>query len=386
MDSNDNNRIVEIEDFEDLGLKDSLLRGVYSYGFEKPSCIQGKGIKPVIDGKDVIAQSQSGTGKTATFTIGMLQRIDETTNACQGIILAHTRELAQQILFVTKSLATKMEGLNIGLCIGGTDSGKYSKSISNSHIVVGTPGRVIKMIQDNIINTDLLKLLILDEADELLSDSFIPQIRQVVKSIPRDSQICLFSATINENMLDITKKFMDNPINIFVNKEMLTLEGIRQFYIALSEEAWKFDTLCDIYEMISISQSIIYVNGRRKAEWLCQQLQDKNFVVSVIHGDMMLVERTKVMDDFRNGNIRILIATDLIGRGIDVQQVSIVLNYDVPRNKDNYLHRIGRSGRYGRKGVAINFATKREERVLDEIKRFYETEIIPMPENIEDYL
>lgn len=378
--------VEDISSFEDLNLKESLLRGIYGYGFEEPSSIQKKAIKPVIEGKDVIAQSQSGTGKTATFTISILQRVDEDSNACQAIIIAHTRELAHQILFVCQSLSLYMDKLKISLCIGGTDTSKSSKSLEGSQIVIGTPGRIIKMIKDRYIDTAKLKMLVIDEADELLSTSFVDQTKTVVRSIPKDAQICLFSATMHKDKLNLTKKFMNNPLKILVNKEELTLEGIKQFSISLSEETWKFDTLCDIYNMISISQSIIYINGRKKAEWLKQKLEEKDFMVSVIHGDMMLVDRTKVMDDFRKGKIRILIATDLIGRGIDIQQVSIVLNYDIPTNKENYLHRIGRSGRFGRKGVAINFVTKREERILKDIEKYYGTQIDPMPENIEDYI
>ena len=241
------------------------------------------------------------------------------------------------------------------------------------------------LIKDGKLHTSYLKMLIVDEADELLSDSFIPQLKEMIQSIPKESQICLFSATM-QNKIGITKNFMNNPVYILVNKDQLTLEGIRQFYISIPEETWKFDTLCDLYNMISISQSIIYVNGKKKADWLQQELDKKDFMVSVIHSDMTMVERTQVIKDFRNGKIRILIATDLIARGIDVQQVSIVLNYDVPSDKESYIHRIGRSGRFGRKGVAINFATKREEKQLNEIKAFYHTQIDQMPENIEELL
>lgn len=372
----------EIENFDQLNLKENLLRGIYSYGFEKPSAIQKKGILPMIKGRDVIAQSQSGTGKTATFVIGTLQLLNESVNTCQAIIVAHTRELASQIMLVASSLAYYMKNVKISLCIGGTST--MEKNL-DSQIIICTPGRIIKLIETNIINTNNIKLLVVDEADELLSDSFIPQLKSIIKAIPLTSQICLFSATMQQK-LDITKKFMRNPIYILVNQEMLTLEGISQFYIALTDEIWKFDTLVDLYEMISISQSIIYVNGKKKAEWLKKKLEDKEFMVSMIHGDMEPVDRTQIMDAFRKGSIRILIATDLIGRGIDVQQVSIVVNYDIPRNKENYIHRIGRSGRFGRKGVAINFATKREEILLQDIRNFYHTQIEPLPENIEEFI
>lgn len=382
------NYVLEtVEDFEELDLKESLLRGIYGYGFENPSTIQKKAIKPLIDGKDMVAQSQSGTGKTATFTIGTLQKIDDKLGKCQAIILAHTRELAYQILHVAEHLSSYMNNVKYALCIGGTDFSESVRALrSGAQIVIGTPGRIIKMIETKNLSTMYLKLLVVDEADELLSQSFVPQIKTIVESLPSNSQICLFSATMQKDKLLLTRNFLRDPVSILIDKEKLTLNGIKQFYISLAEESWKFDVLCDIYSMISISQSIIYVNGRKKAEWLQSQLESKDFTVSVIHGEMSLVERTKVMGDFRKGVIRILIATDLIGRGIDVQQVSIVLNYDVPRDKSNYLHRIGRSGRFGRKGVAINFATDRERRILNDMEKYYNTKIAEMPENIEDYL
>lgn len=384
-DKHEKYEIKEYFDFEDMGLKENLLRGIYAYGFEKPSPIQTKGIMPIIDGKYVIAQSQSGTGKTATFTIGMLQRIDDNIKEPQAIVVANTRELANQIVYVTEALSLYMKEVKVSVCIGGTDTGKSIKDLQGSQIIVGTPGRINMLIKNNKLNTNYLKLLIVDEADELLSNSFIPQLKEMVESIPEESQICLFSATM-QNKIGITKKFMVDPVYILVNKDQLTLDGIRQFYISIPEENWKFDTLCDLYNMISISQSIIYVNGKKKADWLQQELEKKDFMVSVIHSDMSMVERTQVINDFRKGKIRILIATDLIARGIDIQQVSIVLNYDVPMDKESYIHRIGRSGRFGRKGVAINFATKREEKQLDEIKMFYHTQIEQMPENIEELL
>lgn len=373
------NKYEEYNDFEDMGLNDNLLRGIYSYGFEYPSKIQSKGIKPILDGRDVVAQSQSGTGKTGTFTIGVLGRVEPKLNKLQSIIIANTRELASQIQYVAEKLGSYIKDLNIGLCIGGTNTKDSIKELLKSHIIIGTPGRINMMIKNGIIKTNYLKILVVDEADELLSKSFLPQLKELVESIPKDAQICLFSATM-QGRIGITKNFLVNPVKIIVNKDELTLDGIRQYYISIVEEAWKFDTLCDLYDLISISQSIIYVNNIKKAIWLKEKLEDKNFVVSMIHGEMPLIDRTKVLNDFRLGKIRILIATDLIARGIDVQQVSIVLNYDIPFKREHYIHRIGRSGRFGRKGVAINFTTKRELRTLNDIKQFYSTQIDEMPD------
>jgi len=380
--------IVEIEDFEDMNLKDNLLRGVYNYGFEKPSPIQSKAIIPMTKGRDMVAQAQAGTGKTGTFTIGTLNIINEGVKGCQAIILAPTHELATQIYTVASSLAQYMKGLNLYLCIGANPISVDIAAIKKTspQLVIGTPGRIKNLICYNALSTRLLKLLVLDEADELISSSFTPQIKQIIQNVPSSTQICLFSATMPEFKLQITNDFMNNPLNILVKKDQLTLEGISQFYVAVDEESWKLDTLCDLYETIAISQSIIYVNKKQKAEWLKNSLQEKGFTIAMISGDMDSVERAHVMKSFRSGDARILVSTDLLARGIDIQQVSIVLNYDIPYDKECYIHRIGRSGRFGRKGVAINFVTSREERYMHDIERFFSTHIEEMPTNIGEYL
>jgi superfamily II DNA/RNA helicase len=382
-----NKTITEIASFDELGLKNNLLRGLYAYGFETPSSIQKKAIMPMIQGKDLIAQSQSGTGKTGTFAIGTLQLVNESIRKCQAIILAPTRELAQQIYSVISSLSSYMKKLDVVMCIGGTDMAEAKKKLSGgAQIVVGTPGRIIKMISTRMISTRLMKAIVLDEADELLSHSFVPQIKTILENIPSETQICLFSATMPRDKIGLTKYFMNNPVMIFVKRDMLTLEGISQFYIAVDEESWKFDTLCDLYDTIAVSQSIIYVNTKKRAIWLKDELESKGFTISVIHSDMESLDRMKIMEGFRKGSVRILVSTDLLARGIDIQQVSIVLNYDIPRDKQCYLHRIGRSGRYGRKGVAINFVTRNDERYLHDIERYYSTQIAAMPMNVQSYL
>lgn len=384
--SSDLNKLELINDFDEFGLKINLLRGIYKYGFEKPSLIQSKVIKPFITGRDLLAQSHSGSGKTATFTIGTLQKIDENIKSCQAIILANTRELALQIYHIVLQFSKFMD-INISLCIGGTNIQKSVKELKKgSQLIIGTPGRVKSMIEKKNISVEHLKLIVLDEADELLSESFEDEIRYIIKSSFSDTQICLFSATMQKDKIKLSKNFLNNPLILLIHPEKLTLDCIKQFYISLSEESWKFDVLCSIYNMISISQSIIYVNGSKKAEWLKNKLIEKNFTVSVIYGSMSLIDRTKVMDNFRQGDIRILITTDLLGRGIDIEQVSIVLNYDVPRNKSSYIHRIGRTGRFGKKGVAINFATEKEMKLIDDLKKYYSTEIEPMPQDIKKYL
>lgn len=373
-------------DFDDMGLSDKLLRGVFANGFEKPSAIQQRAIKPVIDGKDVIAQAQSGTGKTGTFLIGSLQRIDLTLKVPQVIILAPNRELAIQIHSVMESLNTFLK-VKSALLIGGTTISSNFKLLDEGvQFIIGTPGRVYDMIKRYALKTNDIKTFILDEADEMLSRGFKDQIYEICQFIPKEAQICIFSATLPNETLEVTEKFMNNPTKILVKKETLTLEGIQQFYLGLEQETWKIATLLDLYDRLSISQSIIFANSKRKAEHIKEQLALNGHVVHYIHGELTQDERNKIMSQFRAGEIRILISTDIIARGIDIQQVSIVINYDIPRFKESYIHRIGRSGRYGRKGTAINFVTEKEYQILKEIMEFYNTNIEPLPENIKDLL
>tara|TARA_Y100000780_G_scaffold232552_1_gene265893 strand:+ start:4986 stop:6140 length:1155 start_codon:yes stop_codon:yes gene_type:complete len=383
----DNNTVV-INSFEEMGLKEELLRGVFGYGFETPSVIQERAIPAILTRRDVIAQAQSGTGKTGTFTISALQRIDENKPYVQCIILAHTHELAHQIKGVIDQISEYMKNIKTCLCIGGTLISDSIKEIkSGAQIIIGTPGRVLHMIQKSFVKKSNIEMLIMDEADELLSGSFQEQIKDIIKTgTDSESQICIFSATLPKDKLDLTLHFMNKPLTILVKKEQLTLEGISQFYDYIERDEYKFDYLCHIYDRISISQSIIYVNTVKKASLLAEKLHEKNFTVTVIHGNMPSHERTEVMKQFRNGTSRILISTDLLARGIDVQQVSIVINYDIPTNRESYIHRIGRSGRYGRKGVAINFVTRRDTDKMRELEEFYNTQIVEIPENIGSYL
>jgi translation initiation factor 4A len=372
--------------FDDMDLKEDLLRGIYAYGFEKPSTIQQRGIVPIVKGFDTIAQAQSGTGKTATFTIGVLQRVDLGMKQCQALILAPTRELANQSHKVVCSIG---DYLNVvcHACIGGTKVADDIDMLRRGvHIVVGTPGRVFDMIERRALDVRQVKLFVLDEADEMLSRGFTDQIYDVFRKLPENVQVGLFSATMPEEVLEMTGKFMNDPKRILVKRDELTLEGIKQFYVAVEREEWKLDTLCDLYETLTITQAIIYCNARRKVDWLTEQLHSRDFTVSALHGDMDQKERELIMKEFRSGSSRVLITTDLLARGIDVQQVSLVINYDLPKDRENYIHRIGRSGRFGRKGVAINFIVQEDVRVLRDIEQFYNTQIEEMPMNVADLI
>jgi translation initiation factor 4A len=375
-----------VDKFDDMGLREELLRGIYAYGFEKPSAIQQRAIIPCTKGHDVIAQAQSGTGKTATFSIAILQQIDTNLKECQALILAPTRELAQQIQKVVIALGDYMNA-QCQAFIGGTNVWDDKRRLElGVHVVVGTPGRVYDIIQRGALRTNNIKFFVLDEADEMLSRGFKDQIYDVFRTLPESIQVILLSATMPADVLEVTKHFMREPIRILVKKEELTLEGIKQFYVYVEREDWKLDTLCDLYETLTITQAVIFCNTRRKVDWLTEMMHQRDFTVSSMHGDMEQKEREVIMREFRSGSSRVLITTDLLARGIDVQQVSLVINYDLPTNRENYIHRIGRGGRFGRKGVAINFVTDADRRTLKDIEQFYNTQIDEMPMNVADLI
>ena len=372
-------KVITVESFEDLELKDELLRGIYAYGYEKPSSIQQKAIRPIIEGYDVIGQAQSGTGKTATFSIGILQKIDHTKTQIQSIILAHTRELALQIHKVISQISEYLK-VNINLSVGGSSSrSNIDELLKNPHIVIGTPGRVLDMINKKALDTRYLKVLIIDEADEMLSKIFSNQIYDIFRFLPNNIQVGLFSATMTEEFFKLSKCFMRNPVKILVKTNELTLEGISQYYINVERNEFKYETLLDLYDICNISQTMIYCNSRKMVDDLYYRISKDNFSASLIHGDLTQEERNKIMTEFRNGDSRILISTDLLSRGIDIQQISLVINYDVPNNIESYIHRIGRSGRYGRKGTAINFVTKYDFNKLKDIEQYYSTHIEAFP-------
>ncbi|KIY49416.1 DEAD-domain-containing protein [Fistulina hepatica ATCC 64428] len=373
--------ISVISTFDDLGLKEQLIRGIYAYNFEKPSAIQQRAILPITQGRDVIAQAQSGTGKTATFSIAILQTIDINLRETQALVLSPTRELATQIQSVVLALGDYMN-VQCHACIGGTSIGEDIRKLEyGQHVVSGTPGRVADMIRRRSLRTRNIKMLVLDEADELLNKGFKDQIYDVYRYLPPATQVVLLSATLPYDVLEMTTKFMTDPIRILVKRDELTLEGIKQFFVAVEKEEWKFDTLCDLYDTLTITQAVIFCNTRRKVDWLTEKMRTSNFTVSSMHGEMLQKERDAIMAEFRGGTSRVLITTDVWARGIDVSQVSLVINYDLPANRENYIHRIGRSGRFGRKGVAINFVTVEDVRILRDIEQFYSTQIDEMPVN-----
>lgn len=373
----------ELVSWEDLDAKIPLLRGIYAYGFETPSPIQKKAILPIFAKKDVIAQSQSGTGKTACFTIGALQLIDVEKKAHQVIILSPTRELAIQSKLVVDKIGSMFTKLRTQLLVGGTSVDEDIKQLYENppHIVIGCPGRIHDMLKRRKLLTRDLRFFVLDEADEMLSSGFKDQIYNIFQFMPSNIQVALFSATLPQELHLITNKFMRSPVEILVKAEQLTLEGIKQYYVALDNDDEKYETLKDIYGSLAISQSIIYCNSNKRVNDLFNAMQIDNFPACQIHSNMDKEERLQSYEDFKSGRTRVLISSNVTARGIDIQQVSTVINFDVPNCVHTYLHRIGRSGRWGRKGVGINFVTPRDMRSLNDVEQHYATKISELTEN-----
>jgi len=375
----------EINSWEDLEISSDLLRGIYSYGFERPSPIQCKAIVPIMKGKDVIAQAQSGTGKTAAFSVGALSLVDLSKSETQILIMSPTRELTKQISLVISSIGNVMNGLSVYTLVGGSSIDEDANKLKNSppHVIVGCPGRVYDMIRRGNIKAKNIKLVVLDEADEMLSSGFKEQVYNIFQTFSNDIQVALFSATLPEYISNITSKFMRDPINIFVKTEALTLEGISQYFVAVDDDKQKYLAMKDLYSYISLSQCIIYCNSIKRVIDLHAAMVEDGFPVCCIHSNMDKSARDVAFADFRNGKYRVMISSDVTARGIDIQQISVVINFDIPKCVHTYLHRIGRSGRWGRKGVGINFITRRDVSKLKEIEQHYETQISELPGNFE---
>ena len=372
----------EIENWDDVDvMKSSILRGIFSYGFEKPSPIQKKALLSMIDGKDMIAQAQSGTGKTGCFTVGALQKINTDLQKVQCLILAPTRELSLQIHNVLNGIGCQMKELKTHVLIGGTSVDKDIKTLKENtpHIVVGCPGRIQDMLRRGHLKYKDISLVVVDEADEMLSSGFKEQIYNIFQYLPYNVQITLFSATIPHDLYTLTDKFMRDPVKILVKAEMLTLDGIAQYFVALENDDQKFQTLKDIYGTISVSQCIIYCNSVRRVADLYSAMKEDGFPVCCIHSNMEKNERIESYNDFKKGKFRVLISSNVTARGIDIQQVSTVINFDIPKSVHTYLHRIGRSGRWGRKGVGINFTTRMDFRKMKNIEDHYQTQIVELP-------
>ena len=378
-----NDQYVEYNKFEDMGLPDEILRSVFAYGFEKPSEIQKKGIVPIAKGRDLIAQAQSGTGKTGTFTIGSLARVDPNLKQVQVLCMLPTRELAQQVEAVVSALGSHL-GIKSYAAMGKTPVREDIRAIDRGvQYLVGTPGRIYDLMNRKSFSTEHIKVIVIDEADQMLEDRFREQLQCILGlGFPSTARCALFSATMNDDVVEFANKLLDNPVRILISPEEVNLQGIRQYRVDLDREDWKFEVLLDLYKNLNITQALIYCNKRQKAEWLAEKMTAAGFPITCIHGDMEVRERMERMKAFRKGETRVLISTDLLARGIDVQQVSLVINYELPPQMDNYIHRIGRSGRYGRKGTAINLLCPDDTRSMKEIEEYYKIEIKTLPQDL----
>ena len=378
----------EINNWDDLDINKDLLRGIYAYGFEKPSPIQKKAIKPIMERRDLIAQAQSGTGKTGTFSIGALSLLDINDKTTQVLILSPTRELSKQTANVITSIGGMMTGLTIQTIVGGTSINEDSHTLKNNtpHVITGCPGRIYDMIRRGHIHSKTIKLVILDEADEMLSSGFKEQVYNIFQYFSNEIQVALFSATLPDYIYNITNKFMRNPVKISVKTEQLTLEGISQYYVAIEDDRQKYATLKDLYSVISMSQCIIYCNSVKRVADLYDAMVEDGFPVCRIHSGMDKVDRNAAFGEFRTGKYRVLISSNVTSRGIDVQQVSVVINFDMPKCVHNYLHRIGRSGRWGRKGIGINLITRRDVTIMKDIEAHYSCQISELPADFDTLL
>ena len=331
--------------FDEMSLPENLLRGIYAYGFETPSKIQQRAIVPMVNGRDIIAQAQSGTGKTGTFSIGAMSILNPELKAPQVLVLAPTRELAQQTEKVAAAIGSYM-GVQVHSATGGPPIAEDIRALQRgAQFIVGTPGRIYDLIRRGALKLDAMRVLIMDEADQMLEDRFREQVHCILEfKFPSTTQVALFSATLPPEVTEVAEKFLQNPCRILLPPEQVTLDGIKQYYVDLQREEWKFDALMDLYKHLTINQLLIFVNKRQRAEWLASRLAENGFTLECIHGEMDVAERKKRMDDFRKGQVRVLISTDLLARGIDVQQVSMVINYELPLQRENYILSILLSG------------------------------------------
>ena len=372
--------VKEFPTFDEMDFSENLLRGIYAHGFTKPSPIQAKAIMPMKSRRDIIAQAQSGTGKTGAFVIGSLTQVDETIKKPQVLILVHVRELAEQIAKVATNLGQYMK-LNVLTAVGGNPVRDDIRALdTGAQFIVGTPGRVYDLMSRNALNTSEIRVLIMDEADQMLEELFYKQVMCILeRGFPEKTQVALFSATMAEPVIAVANKILQNPVRILIPSTEVRLEGIQQFYVKLDHEDHKFECICDLYKNLNITQAVIFCNMRKNAEMLANKMGDQGFPIACIHGELPKAERAQRMKDFLSGDCRVLVSTDMLGRGIDVQQVSLVINYELPEIMESYVHRIGRAGRFGRKGTTINLIGKNEETLMGEIGKKFGMEMNPLP-------
>ena len=365
--------------FEELGIEPKILRGITDMGFEEATPIQSKAIKVILEGKDIVGQAQTGTGKTAAFGIPMLQNIDPKSKALQAIVLCPTRELAIQVAEEIRKLAKFLHGIKVLPIYGGQEISKQIRSLkAGTQLVIGTPGRVMDHMRRKTVKFDKVKMIALDEADEMLNMGFRDDIETILKQIPEERQTILFSATMPKAIMDITKKYQTNAEIVKVVRKELTVPNIEQYYYEVRPKNKKevLSRLLDIYDP---KLSVVFCNTKRMVDELVSDLQGRGYFAEGLHGDLKQSQRDRVMNGFRNGKTEILVATDVAARGIDVDDVDAVFNYDLPQDDEYYVHRIGRTGRAGRVGRAFTFVVGKEVYKLRDIQRYCKTKIKAQP-------
>ena len=368
-------RFMEELKFEELELCPEILKAVKHMGFEEASPIQSKAIPAIMSGKDVIGQAQTGTGKTAAFGIPLLEKIDPKNKKLQAIVLCPTRELAIQVAEEIRNLAKYMHGIKVLPIYGGQEIVKQIRSLkSGTQLVIGTPGRVMDHMRRKTMKMDHVHTIVLDEADEMLDMGFREDIETILVKIPEEHQTLLFSATLSPEILDITKRFQKNPEFIKIVRKELTVPNIEQYYFDVKEKT-KLDALCRIIDVYDPKLAMVFCNTKKRVDDLVEMLQGRGYFAEGLHGDLKQAQRDKVMQKFRNGTIEILVATDVAARGIDVDDIDVVFNYDVPQDEEYYVHRIGRTGRAGKAGKAFTFCVGKEIYKLRDIMRYTKTKI-----------
>ncbi|PJF18548.1 ATP-dependent RNA helicase dhh1 [Paramicrosporidium saccamoebae] len=372
-------------EFEDYFLKRELLMGIFEMGYERPSPIQEESIPIALAGRDILARAKNGTGKTAAFIIPTLEKIDPNKNAIQALLLVPTRELALQTAHVCKELAKHMGKVQVMVTTGGTLLQDDIVRLYNPvHIIVATPGRVLDLASRGIANMKECNLMVMDEADKLLSPEFQPIVDEIIRLLPRQRQILMYSATFPMIVKEFKDKHLNKPYEVNLMDE-LTLKGVTQYY-AYVEERQKVHCLNTLFSKLQINQSIIFCNSTNRVELLAKKITELGYSCFYIHAKMPQADRNRVFHDFRNGKCRNLVSTDLFTRGIDIQAVNVVINFDFPKNAETHLHRIGRSGRFGHLGVAVNLVTYEDRFNLYRIEQELGTEIAPIPPTIDTKL
>ena len=363
--------------FDELELDERILRAVTDMGFEAASPIQAQAIPVQLEGRDVIGQAQTGTGKTAAFGIPLLQKIDPQNRKLQAIALCPTRELAIQVAEEIRRLAKYMHGIKVLPIYGGQDIVRQIRGLKDgTQIVIGTPGRVMDHMRRKTIKCDQVHTVIMDEADEMLNMGFLEDMETILSQLPEERQTVMFSATMPPAIQEIARKFQQNPVNVKVVKKELTVPKVTQYYYEVKPKT-KVEVMCRLLDMYAPKLSVAFCNTKRQVDELVQELQGRGYFAEGLHGDLKQEQRDRVMGSFRNGATEILVATDVAARGIDVDDVEAVFNYDIPQDDEYYVHRIGRTGRAGREGIAFSFVVGKEVYKLRDIQRYCKTRIIP---------